>query len=251
MDEELRKILKYLRLGGLLANWDELLAKAWRGRFSHERLLRHVLEAEYRAKLENARLLRRKRARIPEMLEIETFPFARQPKLDRKKIMSLYDRFDYMTKQRNIVWLGPTGCGKSGLASGFLLQALDRGYRGYFVTFPELLAELYASLADRSEEKALRKYARYDCLVIDEVGYVEIEPAQVGLFFTLMQKRHKTKTTLITSNLGFSEWGTFLKNNHLTGALLDRLTETSHVINMKHCRSLRIKLDENGETGTQ
>ena len=190
MDEELRKILKYLRLGGLLADWDELLAKARRGRFSHERLLRHVLAAEYRVKLETSRLLRRKRARIPEMLEIETFPFARQPKLDRKAIMSLYDRFDYMTKQQNIIWLGPTGCGKSGLATGFLLQALDRGYRGYFVTFPELLAELYTSLADRSEEKALRKYARYDCLVIDEVGYVEIEPAQVGLFFTLMQKRH-------------------------------------------------------------
>lgn len=247
MDEELKKILKHLRLGGLLAQWDELLAKARHGRFSHERLLRHVLEAEYRAKIEHARLLRRKQANIPEMLEIETFPFTRQPKLDRKRVMSLYDHFDYLTQQRNIVWLGPTGCGKSGLATGFLLQALDRGYRGYFITFPELLAELYASLADRSEEKALRKYARYDCLLIDEVGYVEIEPAQAGLFFTLMQKRHKTKTTLITSNLGFSEWGKFLKNNHLTGALLDRLTETSHVINMKHCRSLRAKLDENGE----
>jgi DNA replication protein DnaC len=251
MDDELRKILKYLRLGGLLADWDELLAKARRGRFSHERLLKHVLEAEYRVKMENARLLRRKRAHIPEILEIETFPFARQPKLDRKKIMSLYDRFDYMTGQRNIVWLGPTGCGKSGLATGFLLQSLDRGYRGYFITFPELLAELYASLADRSEQKALRKYARYDCLVIDEVGYVEVEPAQVGLFFTLMQKRHKTKTTLITSNLGFSEWASLLKNNQLTGALLDRLTETSHVINMKHCRSLRAKLDENGESDAE
>jgi DNA replication protein DnaC len=248
MDEELQKMLKYLRLGGLLAHWDELLAEARRGRFSHERLLRHVLEAEYRVKLENARLLRRKRAHIPEILEIETFPFARQPKLDRKKIMSLYDRFDYMTKQRNIVWLGPTGCGKSGLATGFLLQALDRGYRGYFITFPELLAELYAALADRSEQRVLRKYARYDCLLIDEMGYVEIEPAQVGLFFTLMQKRHKTKTTLITSNLGFSEWGSLLKNNQLTGALLNRLTETSHIINMRNCQSLRPKLDEAAES---
>jgi len=251
MDEELRKILKYLRLGGLLADWDALLAQARRGRFSHERLLRHVLEAEYRVQVEHARLLRRQRARIPEMLEIETFPFTRQPKLDRKRIMSLYDRFDYMTKQQNVIWLGPTGCGKTGLATGFLLQALDRGYRGYFVTFPELLAKLYRSLADRSEEKVLRQYARYDCLLIDEVGYVEIEPAQVGLFFTLMQKRHKTKTTLITSNLGFSEWGGLLKNNQLTGALLSRLTETSHVINMKHCRSLRPKLDESGEWGAE
>jgi DNA replication protein DnaC len=246
MDEELRKILKYLRLWGLLAHWDELLAEARRGRFSHERLLTHVLEAEYRAKSDNARILRRKRAHIPEWLEIETFPFARQPKLDRKRIMSLYDSFDYMTKQQNIVWLGPTGCGKTGLASGFLLQALDRGYRGYFITFPELVAELYASLADHSEAKVIRKYASYECLVIDEIGYMEVEPAQVGLFFTLMQKRHKTRTTLMTSNLGFSEWGSFLKNNQLTGALLDRLTATSHVINMKNCRSLRDKLDEGG-----
>ena len=247
MDEALQAILKYLRLGGLLAHWEELLAEARRGRFSHERLLKHVLEAEYRVKREHTRVLRRKRANIPEMLEIETFPFARQPKLDRQKIMSLFDRFDYMTKRENIVWLGPTGCGKSGLATAFLLQALDRGYRSYFITFPELIAELYASLADRSEQQVLRKYARYDCLVIDAVGYVEIEPAQVGLFFTLMQKRHKTRTTLITSNLGFSEWGALLKNNQLTAALLSRLTETSHVINMKNCHSLRPRLDEGGE----
>jgi DNA replication protein DnaC len=247
MNEELETILKYLRLWHLLAQWDELLAAARRGRFSHERLLRHVLAAEYHAKNDNARVLRRKRAHIPEPLEIETFPFTRQVKLDRKRIMSLYDSFDYMTKHQNIVLMGPTGCGKTGLASSFLLQALDRGYRGYFITFAQLVTELYASMADHSEAKVLRKYAAYDCLVIDEVGYVEVEPAQVGLFFTLMQKRHKSKTTLITSNLGFSEWGSFLKNSHLTAALIDRLTETSHVINMKDCTSLRGNLDEDEE----
>ena len=246
MDQELQNILKSLRLWGLLAQWEELLAEARQGRFSHERLLRHVLQAEYRTKTEKARLLRRKRAHIPELLELETFPFARQVKLDRRRVISVYDSFDYMTRQRNIVWLGPTGCGKTGLATGFLLQAIDRGYRGYFVPFSELLAELYRSLADHSERQVLRKYAAYDCLLIDEVGYAEIEPAQVGLFFTLMQKRHKTKTTLITSNLGFSEWGSFLKNPQLTGALLDRLTETSYVFNIKNGRSLRPPLDQHG-----
>jgi len=247
VNEEMQKILKYLRLGGLLENWDALLAEARQGRFSHERLLQHVLRAEYLGKNEQARMLRRRRANIPEMLEIETFPFDRQPKLNRKRVMSLYDGFDYMTHQRNIAWLGPTGCGKSGLATGFLLQAIDRGYRGYFVNFPELVAELYASLADHSEKRIIRKYCSYDCLVIDEIGHVEVEPVQVGMFFTLMQARHKTRTTLITSNLGFSEWGTFLKNTHLTFALLDRLTETSHVFNMKDCRSLRSKLKDDEE----
>jgi DNA replication protein DnaC len=244
MDEDLVLMLRYLRLGRLLSHWEEYLAAARQGRYSAERLLKHVLAEEYRAKRENARLLRRLRANIPEVLEMETFPFARQPKLDRKKIMSYYDGFDYMTKRRNMIWLGPTGCGKSGLATAFLLQAIDRGYRGYFVTFPELLQELFQSLADRSEGKVLRRYLSYDCLVIDEVGYVEVEPAQVGQFFTLMHKRHKKKTTLLTSNLGFSEWGSFLHNVQLTAALIDRLTENSHVINMRQCRSLRDKLDE-------
>jgi len=244
MDDELIVMLKYLRLGRLLSHWDETLAKARKGRYSAERLLKYVLEEESRTKRENARLLRRQRANIPEILELETFPFSRQPKLDRKKIMSLYDSFDYMTKHRNVVWMGSTGCGKTGLATAFLLQAIDRGHRGYFVTFPQLIHELFQSLADRSEEKVLKRYLSYDCLVIDEVGYVEVKPAQVGQFFTLMHKRHKKKTTLITSNLGFSEWGSFLRNQQLTAALIDRLTENSHVINMKYGKSLRDPLDE-------
>ena len=152
-DEELIHMLKYLRLGNLLTHWDETLAKARKGRYSAERLLKCVLEEEYHAKRENARLLRRQRANIPEILEMETFPFSRQVKLDRKKIMSLYDQFDYMTKHRNVVWLGPTGCGKTGLATAFLLQAIDRGHRGYFVTFPQLIHELFQSLADRFRGK--------------------------------------------------------------------------------------------------
>jgi DNA replication protein DnaC len=243
-EEELIIMLKYLRLGRLLSHWQETLEAARKGRYSAERLLKYVVQEEYRAKRENARLLRRQRANIPELLEMETFPFAKQPKLDRRKIMSYYDSFDYMLKRRNMVWVGPTGCGKTGLATAFLLQAIDRGHRGYFVTFPELLQELFQSLADRSEGKLLKRYLAYDPLVIDEVGYVEVEPAQVGQFFTLMHKRHKQKTTLITSNLGFAEWGSFLHNAHLTSALIDRLTENCYPINMKDCVSLRDKLSE-------
>jgi DNA replication protein DnaC len=247
MDKETENILRHLRLWGLLARWDEFVAEARRRRFSHERLLQRVLQEEYRTKNDNARVLRRKRAHIPELLEIETFPFQRQPKLDRKRIMSLYDGCDYLEKKQNIIWLGPTGCGKTGLATSFLLQAIDQERRGCFITFADLVTELYASLADRSDAKLLRKFASYDCLLIDEVGYVEVEPAQVGMFFTLMQRRHKTKTTLLTSNLGFSEWVSFLQNAHLTAALIDRLTETSHVINMKNCWSLRDPLKDDAD----
>ncbi len=110
--------------------------------------------------------------------------------------------------------------------------------------FPELIEQLYRAKADRSEAALIKKYASYDCLLIDEIGYVETNAAQVGLFFTLMHKRHKKKSTLITSNLGFDQWGSFFKNNQLTAALIDRITESSHVINMIECDSLRARLKQ-------
>ena len=243
MNDELIKMLKYLRLAGLLENWDRYLALARTQNFSHVRLLQYIIEQEYKIKKDNARRLRIARAKIPEKYVMETFPFKRQPKLNRKKVVSLYDSFDYMSKNQNIIWIGPTGVGKTGLATAFLTHAIDRGYNGRFVAFAELVEQLYQSVADHTEAKVIKAFAATDCLLIDELGYVEVEPVQVGLFFTLMNKRHKKKTTLITSNLGFSQWSSFLKNDHLTAALIDRLTENSHVINMKNCVSLRPKLE--------
>jgi DNA replication protein DnaC len=245
MTEALAAKLKYLRLGALLAHWDEYLKLAARKRLSHARLLAHVVEEECRIRRENACRLRLKRAYIPEPYVIETYPFGKQPKLNRKMVLALYDSFEYMTASRNIIWLGPTGCGKTGLATSFLTHAIEKGHTGRYVSFAELIDELYRSVADHSEQKVLKRYLRYDCLLIDEIGYVQVEPVQVGLFFTLMHKRHKRTPTLITSNLGFDDWGGFLQNAHLTAALIDRLTESSHVINMKGCKSLRPKREHN------
>ncbi|MFV2044493.1 MAG: ATP-binding protein [Anaerolineales bacterium] len=243
-DRTLAEKLRYLRLGGLATHWDDYLKMAAKKNQSHNRLLHHVIDEEYRLKQENARRLRLQKARIPEELVIETFPFERQPRLNKKKIMALYDSMSYLKEFQNIIWLGGTGCGKTGLATSFLIHAIDHGYSARYVLFADLVGELYRSVADHSEEKVLRKYLRWDCLHIDEIGYVEVEPVQVGLFFTLMHQRHKKKSTLITSNLGFSDWDSFLKNAYLTSALIDRLTENSHVVNMKQCKSLRSKLAE-------
>ena len=243
MDENLEQMLKYIGLRGLSANWDHYMDIAKKGNFSPVRLLTYVVEQEYKIKQENARKRRISHARIPEPFVIETFPFNRQPKLNRKKVLSIYDSLDYILKQQNIIWIGPTGTGKTGLATAFLTQAIDKGYRGKFILFPELVETLYQSMADHTEAKVLKSFAFYDCLLIDELGFIEIDPVQIGLFFTLMHKRHKKKCTLVTSNLGFDQWGSFLKNSQLTAALLDRLTEYSHVINMKDCKSLRIRLD--------
>jgi DNA replication protein DnaC len=243
MNEALIQKLKAIHLPGLLANWDQYLSLAQKGNYSHARLLNHIVDEEYQLRMENSRKLRISRARIPEKFVIETFPFDQQPKLARKKLLNLYDS-DYLAQKCNIIWIGPTGTGKTGLATSFLMQAINQGFRGRFIPFPELVEMLYRSVADHTEAKLIKTFAKYDCLLIDELGYIEVEPVQVGLFFTLMQRRHKQKSTLITSNLGFEQWTSFLKNNQLTAALMDRLTETSHVINMRNCVSLRPKLSQ-------
>ena len=242
MTDDLNHKLRALRLPRLATHWDDDLKEAARQRMSHATLLTHIVDEEYRLRCDRARQQRLVRARLPAPWTIETFPFARQPKLNRKAIFALYDTMDFLAKAQNIIWLGRTGCGKTGLASGFLVGAIQQGATGRYVLFADLVAELYQSVALHAQEQVLKKYLRWDLLFIDEIGYVEVEPVQVGLFFTLLQKRHRKKSTLLTSNLGFSEWVSFLKNDHLTAALIDRLTQTSHVFNMRECISLRDKL---------
>ena len=242
MNDPLRDMLRHLRLNRLASCWEEDVKEAARQGMSHATFMTHVVEEEYRLKCDNARQQRLKRAHLPEVWTLETYPFAAQPKLNRKAVQALYDSMDFIPQSRNIIWLGGTGCGKTGLATSFLVQAIQRGCSGRYVLFAELIGELYRSVADHSQEELLKKYLACDILLVDEIGYAEVEPVQVGLFFTLMQRRHRKKPTLITSNLGFAEWGSFLKNDHLTAALIDRLTEASHVFNMKQCVSLRTKL---------
>ena len=99
------------------------------------------------------------KAKIPEKFVIETFPFGRQSKLKKKRIFDLYDSLEYMSKKQNIIWIGPTGTGKTGLASSFLMQAIDKGYKGRFIVFPELIDILYKSVGDHSETAVVDKFS--------------------------------------------------------------------------------------------
>ena len=182
MNDELIKMLKYLRLAGLLENWDRYLGMARTQNFSHVRLLQYITEQEYKIKKDNAKRLRIARAKIPEKYVMETFPFKRQPKLNRKKLLGLYDSIDYMSKNQNIIWIGPTGVGKTGLATAFLMHAIDHEYKGRFILFAELIEMLYQSVADHSEAKVMKTFVSYDCLLIDEIDMWRLSRFRWGCF---------------------------------------------------------------------
>ena len=241
MNDDLKVILKHLKLAALEEKWDQIMAYNNRNKPSATDFLTHVFKTLYDAKRSQELANRMTAAKLPEQWSMATYPFAKQPKLNKRPIVNLHDSLDYVTKKQNIVLVGPTGVGKTGIGTSYLVQAITEGYRGLFITFPELIGDLYKSIATHQEDRVLRKFAGFDCLLIDELGYVDVEPSQVGLFFRLMSMRHRTKSTIITSNLGFKDWGGFLKNQQLTAALLDRVTENSHVFNMRNCVSIRSK----------
>jgi len=137
-----------------------------------------------------------------------------------------------MARSENIVFMGPTGVGKTGLASGLLLKALQNGHRGVFLRAQDLFDEMYASLADRSSRQLLNRLARVPLLVIDEMGYLNLKPEQANVFFRLMEERHNRKATIITTNLEYDEWTTFLGNKSQASALVSRLRH--------HCHTVRI-----------
>jgi DNA replication protein DnaC len=116
---------------------------------------------------------------MPEPWTIGSFPFKLQPGVTQRQIRG-FAELDFIPKAEDIVFVGPTGVGKTGLATGLLLKALQNGYRGLFVRAQDLFDEMYASLADRSSRKLLNRLARVDVLVIDEMGYLNLRPEQTN-----------------------------------------------------------------------
>jgi DNA replication protein DnaC len=233
MDDDLHQLLIGLKLKRLLEIMDTELERAEQEAPSYSEFLRRLLRQEHTSQQDRFLEHRIRRAKLPERWAIETFPWDRQPGADRRVIEQLAE-LDFVPRGSNVVFVGGTGVGKTGLATGLLLKALYAGYRGLFVKAQDLFDEMYTTLADRSSRKLLNRLARLDLLVVDEMGYLNLRPEQTNIFFKLMEERYRLgRSTLITTNLGYDEWYGFLGQKEMVGALLDRLRH--------RCTTIRIE----------
>lgn len=229
MIDELQQLLKSLHLTRILAIVDDELVNAEKEQLSYSDFLARLLRAQWHHRQETALAWRIDRAGLPEKWTLESFPFKRQPGVSQKQIRGFAD-LEFVGKAENIVFVGPTGVGKTGLASSILLKALQNGLRGIFLRAQDLFDEMYASLADRSSRKLLDRLSRVDVLVVDEMGYLNLRPEQTNIFFKLMEERYRRKATIITTNLDYEEWHNFLGNKALCDALLSRLRHQCHTV---------------------
>lgn len=231
MTEQLEQLLKNLHLKKITEILDRETQRADRDQITYQEFLLRLVRPQWHAKQEKALEWRIKNAKLPERWTLETFPFKTQTGVNQRQIKT-FAGLEFIAKAENLVFIGPTGVGKTGLASSLLLKALQNGYRGRFIRAQDLFDEMYASLADRSSRKLLRKLANLDLLLIDEMGYLNLRPEQTNIFFKLMEERYNRRATLITTNLDYDEWHEFLGNRSMVEALLSRLRH--------HCHTIRI-----------
>lgn len=229
MTDEIAQLLKSLRLGRIAEILDEELAAAEQNELGYQDLIARLLRAQWHANQESALAWRIRRAGMAEDWTLESFPWKRQPGVSRKQMRG-FAALDFIGKSENIVLIGPTGVGKTGLASGLLLKALQNGHRGLFIRAQDLFDEMYASLADRSSRNLINRLARVDLLVVDEMGYLNLRAEQTNIFFKLMEERYRRRATIITTNLDYEEWHNFLGNRALVEALLSRLRHQCHTV---------------------
>lgn len=232
MDDELDQLLRSLKLSRIREILDERLAAATAEGVAYTELLRRLLREEHHAQQIRFLEFRIERAQIPERWPLETFPWDRQPGVHRAQIEQLAN-LDFVGTATNLVFVGPTGVGKTGIASGILLRALFAGRRGQFVKAQNLFDDLFRSLADHSSRKLLDRFMRVEVLLIDELGYLNLRPDQSNIFFKLMEERYMRRLcTMITTNLDYDEWYSFLGQKAMVAALLDRLRHRCITLNI-------------------
>ena len=139
----------------------------------------------------------------------------------------------FLDNQENIIFIGSPGAGKTHLSIGLGIEACRKGVRTLFINCHELILRLKAAQEKQHLERVMRRYERYDLLIIDELGYLPISSNEAKLLFQLINGRYERKSTIITTNVPLSSWGTVLNSTATAEAILDRLVYHSHVIKIK------------------
>jgi DNA replication protein DnaC len=248
---ELQANLKALNLSHMVRNLERILRQARETGIGYDELLLDLTTVELQARAE-IRLERRMReAKFPLLKSLEAFDLAATPGLDIRLLRDLAGG-GYIQEHRNVIFLGGSGVGKTHLATALGIEACKNNFRTRFVTCYGLVNELIETRQERGLQRLIQKYARYDLLILDELGYIPFSKEGSELLFQVLAERHERGSVMITTNLGFADWTQVFGDAAMTAALLDRLTHKAHIINCSW-ESYRLKqsLTEKGKRGKE
>ena len=217
-----------LKLPGLASAYREIVRVATEQGQSYWAFLSDCLAHEIDVRRQQRLKTRLKQSRFPVTKTLESFNFLIIPQLSKAKIIALAEG-TFIRERENVVCLGNSGTGKSHVAIGIGISAIQAGYRVRFISAVDLGQELLQAQQQYRLPRYLATWRKIDLVILDELGYIGLGPAG-PLLFQFCADRYERGSLIITSNLDFSRWVEVFGDATLTTALLDRLTHHAHIL---------------------
>jgi DNA replication protein DnaC len=225
----LKHHLKALKLSTVLSECEKVAQRAAAENVDHLAFLLQVCELELIERERRAAERRLKAARFPAAKTLDGFDFAARPSVNKPLVLDLV-RGDYLAQRENVLLVGPSGTGKTHLATALGVAACGQGKRVRFWRVTERITALREADEERSLLRLRSQLARVDLLILDEFGYVPASKAGAELLFDVIAIAYERSSVILTTNLPFEHWTEVLGNERLTGAALDRLTHRCHIV---------------------
>jgi DNA replication protein DnaC len=234
MSEQIDALCDELSLTAVANHYATLADEAAKKKRSFVDFLETVLAEEASLREERRRETLRRMAAFPSIKTLEQFDFEAAPGVPKARIQELAG-LAFIERRENVIFLGPSGTGKSHLATALGVRATERRYKVRFVTAADLVLQLEKARREhRFDQYLKRAILGPSLLILDEIGYLPLKKEQADMFFQVVAKRYEQGSVILTSNLSFGDWEeTFDGNAALTSAMLDRLLHHAHVIQIR------------------
>lgn len=234
MSEKVDALCDELSLSAVANQYANLADEAAKKKHSFTDYLETVLSAEAALREERRRDVLMRMAAFPTVKTLEQFDFEVAAGVPKARIQELAG-MAFIERRENVIFLGPSGTGKSHLATALGVRATERRYKVRFVTAADLVMQLEKARREhRFDQYLKRAILGPSLLILDEIGYLPLKKDQSDMFFQVVAKRYEHGSVILTSNLSFGDWeDTFDGNAALTSAMLDRLLHHAHVIQIR------------------
>ena len=225
-------VLKQLNLPCMRSHWEEVALEAEQSHWDYPDYLATLAKREL-ANRQQKRISRQiKESCLPVGKTLDTFDFKMGQSVNAAQITAVANNNDWVKRGSNIVIFGPSGVGKTHLASAIGYRLLEKGTRVFFMPTTAMVQKLQQARRDYKLPDYLAKLSRFDVLILDDIGYVKKDEAETSVLFELIAQRYENHSLVITSNQPFSEWGQIFPDNIMAVAAIDRLVHHSTIINV-------------------